>query len=206
MEKEWKDKLEHAVWAARSLFDRGKTSGSSANLSFRHGDSIYITGSGTCFGTLTEESFSRITMQGQHLDGIRPSKEYPLHLMCYEKSPDIHAVIHTHSFYAALYSCVCNTSRNVDFQCQYTESAVPAYTPYLQMKVGTVGLVPYAKPGSEELFGLFRNTVQDSDAYLLANHGPIVPGRSIMDAFYGLEELEESCHIAWELENRSDCR
>ena len=40
---------------------------------------------------------------------------------------------------------------------------------------------------------------------LLKAHGPVVPGKSIMDAFYCLEELEESAHIAWEL-NRSGYR
>ena len=36
MDKELEQKLEDAVWAARSLFERGKTSGSSANMSFYH--------------------------------------------------------------------------------------------------------------------------------------------------------------------------
>lgn len=193
MEKELKEKFEQAIWVGKSLFERGKTAGSSANLSFRHGDDIYITGSGTCFGTLEEESFSRVSIEGEHLGGIKPSKEFPLHQMCYTKSAAVQAVVHTHSFYATLYSCVPH---------EYEESVIPDYTPYLRMKVGTVGLIPFAKPGSEELFELFRQAVNDNDAYLLANHGPVVPGKSLMDAFYGIEELEESCHIAWELERR----
>lgn len=193
MEKELKEKFEQAIWVGKSLFERGKTAGSSANLSFRHGDDVYITGSGTCFGTLEEESFSRVSIEGEHLGGIKPSKEFPLHQMCYTKSDAVQAVVHTHSFYATLYSCVPH---------EYEESVIPDYTPYLRMKVGTVGLIPFAKPGSEELFELFRKAVNDSDAYLLANHGPVVPGKSLMDAFYGIEELEESCHIAWELERR----
>lgn len=197
MDKELKSKFEEAIWVAKSLFERGKTSGSSANLSFRHENDIYITGSGTCFGRLEETSFARVSLEGTHLEGMKPSKEFPLHQMCYKKSSDIQAVIHTHSFYATLYSCVPH---------EYKESAVPEHTPYLRMKVGRIGLIPYAKPGSQELFGLFRQAVDDSDAYLLANHGPVVPGKSIIDAFYGIEELEESCHIAWELENRSGCR
>lgn len=193
MDRELKEKFEKAIWVGKSLFERNKTAGSSANLSFRHNDDIYITGSGTCFGTLSEASFSKVSLEGHHKDGIKPSKEFPLHQMCYKKSSDIQAVVHTHSFYATLYSCIPH---------EYKESVIPDYTPYLRMKVGTVGLVPFAKPGSEELFNLFNERVNDSDAYLLANHGPVVPGKSIMDAFYGIEELEESCHIAWELENR----
>ena len=33
----------------------------------------------------------------------------------------------------------------------------------------------------------------------MKQHGAIVAGKNIMDAFYGLEELEENAKIAWEL-------
>ena len=39
----------------------------------------------------------------------------------------------------------------------------------------------------------------DSDGYLLKQHGAVVPGKSLMDAFFCLEELEESARIAWML-------
>ncbi len=64
----------------------------------------------------------------------------------------------------------------------------------------SVGLVPYAKPGSAELFEAFKKCVGNSDGFLLAHHGPIVGGSSMMEAFYNLEELEESARIAWELQ------
>lgn len=191
MEQILQSKFDDAIWAAKSLFERNKTAGSSANLSFRHENVIYITGSGTCFGRLTPESFAAVSLDGESLDGRKASKEFPLHQMCYQKDPSIGAVIHTHSFYATLYSCLVHES---------TASVVPDYTPYLRMKVGSITLVPYAKPGSKELFDLFAQKLHAGDGYLLANHGPVVAARSVMDAFYGIEELEESCHIAWELE------
>ena len=60
-------------------------------------------------------------------------------------------------------------------------------------------LIPYEKPGSEALFSAFRERIKESDGFLLKNHGPIVPGKTMMDAFCSLEELEESARIAWEL-------
>ena len=59
MDEILKKKLEDAVWVAHSLFERGKTSGSSANMSFLHNGNVYITASGTCFGTLTEDTRRR---------------------------------------------------------------------------------------------------------------------------------------------------
>ena len=55
------------------------------------------------------------------------------------------------------------------------------------MKVGTIGLVPYAKPGSNELFGYFEKAAPFSDAFILAHHGPVVGGTSLMETFFGLE-------------------
>lgn len=185
-------KLEEAIWCARSLFQRGKVSGSSANLSFLHNDHIYITGSGTCFGNLTKEDFSEVSMGGVHISGKKPSKELPLHQMYYLKDQGIKAVIHTHSFYSTLFAC----KERKDIE----GSIIPEITPYLKMKVGNIGMVPYAKPGSKELFAHFKEKVDKYDAFLLSHHGPIVGGKSIMDAFYGLEELEDSCRIALSFE------
>jgi len=183
--------LQEAVWAAHSLFDRGKTTGSSANMSFREGDTVYITASGTCFGTLTEDDFVPVRLDGTSLSERKPSKEWPLHLALYGRDDDVRAVIHTHSTYSVLWSFL-DPADEAD--------CVPDHTPYLKMKLGTVGMIPYEKPGSEALFSAFRERVGNSAGYLLRRHGPVVPGRSVMDAFYSLEELEESCRIAWELQ------
>lgn len=190
LEQTLEQKLEQAVWVAHSLFERGRTAGSSANMSFCHEGRIYITASGSCFGTLRAEDFAAITMEGKPLGEQKPSKEWPLHLALYEKSPEIGAVLHTHSCYAVLWSFVPGLPE---------QDCIPDHTPYLKMKLGTVGTVPYEKPGSQALFDAFRQRVEQSDGFLLKNHGPVVPGRDMMDAFYCLEELEESARIAWEL-------
>jgi ribulose-5-phosphate 4-epimerase/fuculose-1-phosphate aldolase len=187
-----KRKLQDAIWIGKALFDRNKVSGSSANLSFLHEGNIYITGSGTCFGRLTEDDFAVTSMDGQHLSGIKPSKELPLHRILYENKPNVKAVIHTHSFYSTLWSCLKHGNER---------DIMPEYTPYLKMRIGTIGLIPYGKPGSEALFRHFGERVNHSDGYMLQNHGPVVGGEDLMSAFFNLEELEESARIAWELRN-----
>ena len=189
MDKQLSDKLADAIWVAKTLFDRQKVSGSSANLSFLHEGCIYITASGTCFGRLTEESFACVKPDGSY-EGQAPSKELPLHKIYYGKSSGIQAVLHTHSFYSTLWSCLPHENE---------ADVMPSYTPYLKMKLGTVGMIPYAKPGSQELFRLFDERKAESDGFLLANHGPIVGGKDLLSVFYIMEELEESSRIAWEL-------
>lgn len=189
MDRELQEKIETACWIGKSLFERNKVSGSSANMSFSHDGDIYITTSGSCFGTLTEGSFVSL----HELEGKRkPSKEFPLHRDLYEKKLDVGAVIHTHSFYSTLWSCLEHSN---------ITDLVPSHTPYLRMRVGSIGLIPYAKPGSEALFQLFAQRIAHSDGYLLQNHGPVIAGKTLLEAFYGLEELEESLKIAWFLRN-----
>lgn len=190
MEKELMKKYENAIWIGKSLFERERATGSSANMSFIHKGDIYITGTGTCFGRLTIEDFAVVDKNGRHISGANPSKEISLHRSLYLKHRDIEAVIHTHSHYSTLWSCIEHTDK---------DNVVPEYTPYLKMKIGDIGLIPYGKPGTKELFDTFDENLSENRGYLLKNHGPIVGHKDIMGAFYCLEELEDSIRIAWEL-------
>jgi hypothetical protein len=85
--------------------------------------------------------------------------------MLYLARPETGAVVHTHSFYSTLWSCLPHENE---------DDVLPAHTPYLRMKLGTVGLIPYAPPGSAALFDAFEARIARSDGYLLAHHGPVV--------------------------------
>lgn len=193
MDKTLEKKLDDAIWIARSLFERGKATGSVANMSFLHENELYITASGTCFGTLQEEEFVIVDMNGNQYNKLRPSKELPLHVSVYKNKPYVSAVIHVHSRYSVLWSCLPDLNES---------DCIPDHTPYLKMQLGKVGLVPYEHPGSQALFDVFDKYVEKSDGWLLSHHGPVVPGEDLKNAFYALEEMEESARIAWELRNR----
>lgn len=189
MEDEVREKLEQAVWAAHVLFQRGTVKGNTGNISVRCGDRMYISASGTCFGTLKLSDFSVMEMDGTML-GKKPSKEWPLHLQVYRHKPEAQGVIHTHSTYAVLWGTRCTPG---DADC------MPDITPYLRMKLGKVGCVGYGLPGSQELFAAFEKEIDHSDGWLLQRHGIVTPGKTILDAFYAAEELEETARLLWEL-------
>lgn len=192
METTVKELMNNAISIAKTLFDRGKSTGSTGNLSFKYRNHIYITSSGVSFGLLNMKDFTKLTLDGSIIDGPKPSKEYPLHLMMYNKNDKITAVIHTHGFYSTLWSCL----EHPDW-----DNCIPTYTPYLNLKIGPVKLIPYHDPGSDELFNCFNEKIDYRLGYLLKNHGPIVAGKSLYEAFYELEEFEESCRLAWYLRN-----
>jgi ribulose-5-phosphate 4-epimerase/fuculose-1-phosphate aldolase len=183
--------LAQAVWVAHALFDRGKTTGTTANISFINENRIYISCSGSCFGTLVTEDFVSVDLVDigniKKTSGKRPSKELELHKILYQSSDNIRAVIHVHGPYSVLWSCLTRED---------SRDAIPCYTPYLDMKLGRVVSVPYERPGSEELFSAFRKRIGPERGYLLRNHGSIVGGTSIMNAFDAIEELEQSAFLA----------
>lgn len=192
VQQAFEEKIEQAVWIAHSLFERGKTSGSSANLSFLHNDEIWITQTGCSFGILDSGQFACVDKNGDVKGDKKPSKEIGLHRQLYIKKPEIQAVIHTHGPYSTLWSCLEHENK---------DDVIPQYTPYLKMKIGNVVLVGYAHPGSQALFTLFEYSINTANAYLLANHGPIVAAANLMEAFGALEELEDSARLAWMLKD-----
>ncbi|HWD15381.1 MAG TPA: class II aldolase/adducin family protein, partial [Casimicrobiaceae bacterium] len=68
-------------------------------------------------------------------------------------------------------------------------------TAYFVMKIGTLPLVPYFRPGDPALAEAIRGVAARHTALLLSNHGPVVSGRSLEAAVYAIEELEETAKL-----------
>ncbi|RMB82574.1 3-oxo-tetronate 4-phosphate decarboxylase [Streptomyces shenzhenensis] len=175
------------VRTARSLFTRGLTHGSTGNLSVRLADgSLLLTPTGSSLGTVEEAELSRTDLTGHHLDGPRPTKEAFLHAAFYRARPTAHAVVHLHCTHAAAVSCLDDIDR---------ANALPPLTAYYAMRVGTLPLLPYHAPGDSGLEPLAERTARTHHAVLLANHGPVVAGRSLAQAADAIEELEETAKL-----------
>ena len=155
------------VRLAKSLFDRGLTPGSSGNISVRLDDGYLCTPTNSCLGFLDAERLSRLDAEGRHVGGDPPTKELPLHFGFYEARPTARAVVHLHSTYATLLSCLADTD---------PDDAIPPITPYVVMRVGRVPVVPYTKPGDASVKPLILAKAPDHPAVLLGNHGPVLAG------------------------------
>jgi len=65
------------------------------------------------------------------------------------------------------------------------------------MRVGRrMPVVPYYRPGDPAMEPAIVAAAADARAVLLANHGPVVSGRTLTDAVYAAEELEEAAKLA----------
>lgn len=168
------------------MFARGLTSGSSGNLSARLADGFLVTPTNSCLGFLDPTKLSKLDASGMLVSGDPPTKEVPLHLAFYEARPQANGVVHLHSSFATALSCLEDTDK---------EDAIPPITPYVAMRVGRVPLLPYTHPGSSDVRPLVLAKAPDHAAVLLANHGPVVSGRTFADAVFAAEELEEAAKL-----------
>jgi ribulose-5-phosphate 4-epimerase/fuculose-1-phosphate aldolase len=177
---------EQIALLGRSLFDRGLTMGSSGNISVRLADSWLMTPTNACLGRLDPARISRVDFNGRHLDGDQPTKETFLHMAMYAERPMDQAVVHLHSFHSVAVSCLPDID---DSDC------IPPLTAYYVMRVGKLPMVPYHIPGDVELGNAVRGLAGKHSAVLLANHGPVVSGKSLESAVYAIEELEETARL-----------
>jgi ribulose-5-phosphate 4-epimerase/fuculose-1-phosphate aldolase len=180
------DAREHIVSAARSLFFRSLTHGSSGNLSVRVDNTVLITPTGSSLGTVTPEQISVIDLDGRHLGGEKPSKEAFLHAAFLRARPSARAVVHTHSTFSAAISCLADVD---------VDDCLPPLTAYYAMRIGRLPLLPYHAPGDPALGPIAERSATRHHAALLANHGPIVAGVSLGTAMDAIEELEETAKL-----------
>jgi ribulose-5-phosphate 4-epimerase/fuculose-1-phosphate aldolase len=179
----------------QSLFERGLTMGSSGNISVRLEDGGWLmTPTNACLGRLDPARISRMDREGRLLDGDTPTKESVLHMAMYDERPQSGAIVHLHSTHSVAVSCL----PEID-----PEDCIPPLTAYYVMRVGKLPLVPYHIPGDPQLGDAVRGLAGRHSAVLLANHGPVVAGKSLETAVYATEELEETAKLFLLLHGRN---
>ena len=181
------------VRLCRSLFDRGFSVGTAGNVSAKLPDGILMTPTNATLGSLEAARISKIDAAGNHVSGDKPSKEVFLHQAFYETRPEAGAVVHLHSTWATAISCLSDTD---------PDDCIPPLTPYVVMRVGRVKLLPYVKPGDPRTGDMIRDLDGDYSAVLLANHGPVVSGKTLFSAVCAAEELEETAKLVVALQGK----
>ncbi len=177
---------EEMVTLGHSLFERGLSSGSSGNLSVRLDDGWLLTPTNACLGRLDPARLAKLDWDGWLLAGDPPSKEAFLHRAVYAERPAAGAIVHLHSTHLAAVSCMDGLD---------ARDCLPPLTAYYVMKIGSLPLVPYHRPGDPALAEEIRALSRKHSAVLLANHGPVVSGTSLEAAVYAIEELEETAKL-----------
>lgn len=161
------------------IYKRGLTTTSGGNISAidENGD-IWITPSAVDKGTLRSSDIMCVKKDGTIVGRHKPSSEFPFHRAIYTIRPDIKAIIHAHPPALVSFSIVRDIpNTNVISQAKFI--------------CGPIGYAAYELPGSEALGVKIANEFSRGyKAIIMENHGTVLGGSDLVDAFQRFETLE----------------
>jgi len=185
------DLIDELLDVCHSLHRAGTVAANDGNVSAVCDDGNILTSvTNVSKGVMTAKHVVKVDRNGIPLEeGKKPSSELRMHLAIYKDRPDVRAVVHAHPPYAtgfaaaglALDKCVL---------------------PEIVMTLGSIPLAAYGTPSTEEVPESVSQWIGQADAVLLANHGAVTVGASLMEAFYRMERIEhyaKICFIARQL-------
>jgi len=153
------------------------TSGGNISIIDDNGD-IWVTPSAIDKGSLRAIDIMCVkkdgTIEGKH----KPSSEFPFHKAIYAARPDIKSVIHAHPPALVSFSIVRKIpNTNVISQAKHI--------------CGPIGYAKYKIPGSNDLGGVIADEFKKGfKAVIMENHGVVLGGSDLTDAFKRFETLE----------------
>lgn len=184
-----KKERELVVEYGKKLITAGLTSGTGGNISIFDPDTGYmaISPSGVdYFETRPQDVVIMKASDTSKVDGeLKPSSEYLLHSVFYNKRNDIRAVVHTHSPYATALATL--------------GEGLPASSYLVAMAGPDVKCAPYRSFGTQQLADIACEYMKERSCVLLANHGLVAGGPNIARAFSIAQTIEECCrnyHLA----------
>jgi L-fuculose-phosphate aldolase len=161
------------ISTAQDLNNRGFCPSKSGNVSVRLENGFLITPSGVQYDDLTPDDIVQIDHEGTVAPstrrGLRPSSEWRFHQAIYQNHTEAQAIVHTHSPLATALSCA--------------RKPIPAFHYMIALAGGPdIRCADYATFGTEELAQAMLKALAGRKAVLLANHGVVAFGKSLLGA------------------------
>lgn len=157
------------------------------NVSVRDPESGYVVikPSGVRYEVLKAEHMVIVDLEGNVIEGdLKYSSDTASHLYIYRHRPDINGVVHTHSPYATAFAAV--------------GQPIPVYLTAIGDEFG--GPIPvggFALIGGEEIGRIVVESIGDSPAVLLKNHGVFTIGPTAEKAVKAAVMVEEVAQTVW---------
>jgi L-fuculose-phosphate aldolase len=165
------------------IYQHSMTTTSGGNLSILDDGNMWITPASIDKGKLTADDIVVVAKDGKVFGRHMPSSEYLFHHAVYERNTRIKAILHAHPPALAAFSIVR----------QVPDTRV---IPQAFDICGTVGIVKYAPPGSQELADDIAQSFEEGhNTVLLENHGIVTGGEDLLSAFQRFETLDFCARI-----------
>lgn len=178
-------KKEEVAYFMRRLYERRLTTSLGGNVSLKvNQDLVLITPSGIDKGGIQKEQIGEIRIDGTNLTpNLKLSIETPMHLAIYATRPDAIAVIHAHPVAASTFA-----ASNFKINCRLLAES--------RLLLKEIQTAPYACMGTSKLAeSVTQSLSAGGSAVLLANHGALTIGETLLQAFDRMEVLESAAKI-----------
>ena len=177
---------EEIVRIAGISHEKNFSAGVGSNYSVRLAkNEMLITRSGINKAWLKPEDILQVKLDGEMISGEgQVSSEFPMHVWIYKELENAGAIIHSNPPHLTAFAVA---GKGLD-TAHLTE-------PYLQIG-DYIPLVHYATPSTEDLATMFKPYLQSQrKVYLMQNHGVVVVGKDMIDAYNNLAMAENYAHI-----------
>lgn len=184
MQFEYLHPADQIIMMIQRIYGYGMTTTSGGNLSILddNGD-IWITPASIDKGNLNRGDIVCVKADGTVVGKHKPSSEFPFHQMVFRTRPDLKAIVHAHPPALVAFSIV-------------RKAPDMHMLPFDHALVGEVRIAEYGLPGSAELADKVAAVfAQGYDSVMLENHGVVVGGKNLFDAFKSFETLEFMARI-----------
>jgi L-fuculose-phosphate aldolase len=166
----------------RRLWLKDYTDGNGGNITVRVGDNLVLcTPTLICKGFMAPADMALIDLDGRQLAGNRKrTSEAMTHLGIMKRQPAAKACVHAHPPHATAFA-IANAS-------------VPScLIPEAEVFLGKIGVAQYQTPGTPENAEEVGRIGVDHQAILMQNHGVIVWGKDVEDAYWKMENIDSYC-------------
>jgi L-fuculose-phosphate aldolase len=162
------------------MYGKNFVAANDGNISCRVApDVIWATPTGVSKGFMSAETLVKMKLDGTILrsGNLTPSSEIKMHLRLYSENPEIMGVTHAHP-------PVCTSFAIAGIALD------EAIYPEALVNLGIVPCIHYEPPGSQGIPDSVAPYCRDYNALLLANHGALSWGSTLMEAYFRLEAME----------------
>jgi len=177
---------EELIYYSKLCYKNGFVAATDGNLSTRtKRNTILTTASEKCKGRLGKKDIVEVNINGIPVrKGAKPSTEFKLHSYIYKSRKDIGAVIHTHPVFATAFAVAGIALDKI-------------VLPEVFLKLGKIPLAAFGTPSTIELPESISPFVKDYNAILLSNHGLLTYGKSLEEAYFLTEKVEQFAEISF---------
>jgi len=170
----------------RRIWEKDYVDGNGGNVTVRVGDNLVL-----CTPTLISKGFMRpedlclIDLDGRQLAGTRKrTSEAMTHLAIMRRQPAAKACVHAHPPHATAFAVAGIKPPS-------------CLIPEAEVFLGAIGYAKYETPGTPAVADTVGEVGRDHQCIIMENHGVIVWGKDVEDAYWKTENVDAYCKTIW---------